>query len=233
MRALLAQLAAAKKAMDTTSKTPQEPRAADRLLEALSTLAALLDRTINEVKSLDSDFQSRILQAVHETELSLQSQAAQHLDAAVNETRAKCEEELKNRMAKISGEWEAERDRLNSEISRLTQAVASWETERGRLTAELAQLARVQAATQIEAEKAFAAAKAATANIARPGSTTSDLDLLSKEMERVQGVIKEITALIEDPATELSAVIRKNVERAELESYLKGLRFAVNGAARK
>src|SRR6266852_1807150 len=77
--------------MDTTSKTPQEARAADRVVEALSTLAALLDRAINEVKSLDSDFQDRLLQAVHETEISLQSQAAHHLETAVTETHAKFE----------------------------------------------------------------------------------------------------------------------------------------------
>src|SRR5262245_51529076 len=33
---------------------------------------------------------------------------------------------------------------------------------------------------------------------------------------------------MEDPDTELSFVICKNAERAELESYLRGLRFAIN-----
>jgi hypothetical protein len=32
---------------------------------------------------------------------------------------------------------------------------------------------------------------------------------------------------MEDPDIELSTVVRKNVERAELESYLKGIRFAL------
>ncbi|MBI2149736.1 MAG: hypothetical protein HYU27_03915 [Acidobacteria bacterium] len=69
--------------METTTKPAREARATDRVLEALSTLAALLDRSIKEVQALDSDFQNRLLQAVHETESSLQSQAAQHLDAAL------------------------------------------------------------------------------------------------------------------------------------------------------
>ena len=219
--------------MDTTSKAPQGPRATERVVEALATLAALLDRAINEVKTLDSDFQERLLQAVHETEVSLQSQAAHHVDAAVEETRSKLETQVKTKIEEMAREWEVERTRLNNEITRLTQAAAQWETERTRLTTELEDLARVQAATQAEAEKAFAAAKAAAVSISKPGASSADQDAIMKEMEQVDLLIKQITALIEDPSTELAAVIRKNVERAELESYLKGLRFVLNGAARK
>jgi hypothetical protein len=32
--------------------------------------------------------------------------------------------------------------------------------------------------------------------------------------------------LIDDPASALSTVMRKNVEKTELESYLRGIRFA-------
>ena len=216
--------------MDPATKTPQGARATDRVIEALSTLAALLDKTINEVKTLDSDVQNRILQAVRDTESSLQSQAAQHLESALAETRAKFEEQFKAKLTEISADWEAERTRLNNEVTRLTQAGAQWETERARLSAEVERLARVQAATQAEAEKAFAAAKAAINSVPKSGTPLANTEALTAEMERVQGLIKEISALIEDPATELSTVIRKNVERAELESYLKGIRFALNGS---
>jgi chromosome segregation ATPase len=218
--------------MEKATTTPPGARATDRVVEALVTLSALLDKTINEVKSLDSDFQNRLLQAVHETEASLQSQAAQHVETALAETRAKFEEQFKNQIAAISAEWEAERTRLNGEVTRLSQSAAQWETERARLTGELEHLARVQAATLAEAEKAMAAAKAA-ASAVKPVGAITNLEGLNQEMQRVEGLIKEISKLIEDPATELSAVIRKNVERAELESYLKGIRFALNGAAKK
>jgi len=112
--------------MDTTTTTPQGARATDRVVEALVTLAALLDRTINEVKSLDADFQKRLLQAVHETEASLQTQAAQHIETALAETRAKFEEQLKDRLAEISAQWETERGRLNGEVNRFTQAATQW-----------------------------------------------------------------------------------------------------------
>jgi predicted nuclease with TOPRIM domain len=192
----------------------------------------LLGRAINEVKSLDSDFETRLLQAVHETEASVQSQAAQHLETALTETRSRFEEQFKNNLAAISAEWEAERTRLNNELNRLTQAAAQWETERARLSGEMERLARMQAATQAEAERAIAAAKAAAHSAVRPLTATQNTEALTQEVARVDGLIKEISALIEDPATELSTVIRKNVERAELESYLKGIQFALNGSAR-
>lgn len=127
----------------------------------------------------------------------------------------------------MSAEWEAERTRLNGEINKITQSAVKWEGERSRLNGELERLARVQAATQIEAEKAIAAMKAASS--AKSSHSVAGTDSLKKEIQRVEGLVKQISELIEDPATELSTVIRKNVERAELESYLKGIRFAANG----
>src|SRR5438552_179532 len=52
-------------------------------------------------------------------------------------------------------------------------------------------------------------------------------DALHAEVGRIEGLIEGISRAIEDPDTELSVVIRKNAERAELESYLRGVRFAI------
>ena len=41
--------------------------------------------------------------------------------------------------------------------------------------------------------------------------------------------MQELSTLIDDPATELAIVIRKTVERAQLDFYLKGLRFSSTG----
>jgi hypothetical protein len=51
------------------------------------------------------------------------------------------------------------------------------------------------------------------------------MEAINAEVSRVQALIQGISKLIEDPNTELSVVIRKNAERAELESYLRGVRF--------
>jgi chromosome segregation ATPase len=210
--------------MDTATKAPQEARATDRVLEALSTLAALLDRTIKEVHSVDVEFQRRIDTAIHETGAALQTQAAEQLEQQLSATRTKLEEKFQNRVKELSGEWEVERERLTGELARGTQTAAHWESERARLNGEIERLARVQAATQIEAEKAIAAMKQASAE---KKAHRAENESIEREIARVEQAIKDVSALIEDPATELSAVIRKNVERAELESYLRGIRFAL------
>jgi Tfp pilus assembly protein PilP len=216
-----------------TSKTLQIPRGTDRVLEALSTLAALLDRTINEVKGLDSDFQNRLTQSVREAEASFQSLAAQNLEVALADARAKLEEEFRTRIAELSTQWDDERGRLNSELSKTSQTIVQWETERSRLMGELERMSRVQAATQAEAEKAIMAMKAASAAAKNSKGISINGEVLNTEIERVEGLVKQISSVIEDPAAELSTVIRKNVERAELESYLRGIRFALNGTTPK
>jgi chromosome segregation ATPase len=213
--------------MEAATKMPQAPHATDRVLEALSTLAALLDRTINEVKGVEPDFQSRLLQAVHEAEETTQRQAAHRLETALTETRGKLEQQFSSRIAELTGRWEEERNRLHAELSKMSQNSAQWETERARLNGELERLARVQAATQAEAEKAVLAMRAASAAAKNAKTTSVDRDALNAEVQRVEVLIKEISELIENPTSELSTVIRKNVERAELESYIKGIRFAL------
>jgi chromosome segregation ATPase len=227
MPVLFAHLEDLKTKMEAATKMPQTQHATDRVLEALSTLAALLDRTINEVKGVEPDFQNRLLQAVHETKESTQRQAAHHHENALTEARSKLEQQFASRIAELSAQWEEERNRLNGELSKMSQGAAQWETERARLSGELERLARVQAATQAEAEKAVLAMRAAS-NAAKNAKTTSvDRDTLNAEILRVEVLIKEISDLIENPTSELSTVIRKNVERAELESYIKGIRFAL------
>jgi hypothetical protein len=215
-------------------ETKKEPvaRSTDRVLEALSTLAALLDRSINEVKLLDTDFQSRLGQALQEKEAS--AQTAQRLETELSDTTAKLEGQFGKRIEELSNEWQEERNRLSAELSKSSQATVHWEAERARLMGELERMSRVQAATQAEAEKAIMAMKAATSAAKNAkGGVGVNSEALNGEIGRVEGLIKEISALIEDPAAELSVVIRKNVERAEMESYLKGIRYVLNGAASK
>jgi DNA repair exonuclease SbcCD ATPase subunit len=54
-----------------------------------------------------------------------------------------------------------------------------------------------------------------------------DSDVVDAEVERIQDMIAGIARLIDDPETELSTVIRKNVERAELDAYLRGILFSL------
>ena len=52
-------------------------------------------------------------------------------------------------------------------------------------------------------------------------------EMIDAEVARVQEMIITIAHLIDNPETELSTVIRKNVERAELDAYLKGILFSL------
>ena len=55
-------------------------------------------------------------------------------------------------------------------------------------------------------------------------------DVIAAEVAKVEAKIQQIISLIDDPETELSTVIRKNVEKAELDAYLKGILFSLGGS---
>jgi hypothetical protein len=54
-----------------------------------------------------------------------------------------------------------------------------------------------------------------------------DPHAIDSEVSRIQDMIAGIAKLIDNPETELSTVIRKNVERAELDAYLRGILFSL------
>jgi hypothetical protein len=60
----------------------------------------------------------------------------------------------------------------------------------------------------------------------RENPRNGNADSISAEVARVQTMILELGKRIEDPSTDLSTVIRKNVERAELNAYLKGIQYS-------
>jgi SMC interacting uncharacterized protein involved in chromosome segregation len=57
------------------------------------------------------------------------------------------------------------------------------------------------------------------------------LEAVQNEMVKVttqlEGVAREIAAMLDDPSIELSKVMRKRSEQAELKAYLGGLRFSI------
>ena len=211
--------------METVTNPQQVTRPAAKVMEALATLAGLLDRTINEVKSLDGDFQTRLMQAVHDTEASLQAQTEQHIERARQEVQeqltGKFQNDLQSALDGLKAEFEIERERFNKELLHAVEAASQLESERARLIAEV-EKARDEANTaKASAAQAPAAASAASAS---PAS-------IQEEITRAETRLQEILRIIDDPATELSTVIRKNVEKSEVEAYLRGIRFAVNGKA--
>jgi hypothetical protein len=201
--------------------TKPAPSSADRVLEALATLSGLLERTMNEVKSLDGDYQGRLLRAVQESEESLQSQVTVQIEKAVAEItaslKARFESEQKAALENLRSEYETELARVNQELTRTSEAVAILEMERSRIAEELDR-AQQEAKYAAEAASKVAAAPAA-------GGSAISAAAVEAELAAGQAKLRGIMDVIEDPATELSVVIRKNVERSDLEAYLRGIRF--------
>src|SRR5262245_12954750 len=57
--------------------------------------------------------------------------------------------------------------------------------------------------------------------------------LLRRELERVEVLIRDISTVINDPDAALPVFIQKDVERSELESYVRGIRFGLQGGHSK
>jgi len=86
----------------------------------------------------------------------------------------------------------------------------------------------VKEQASLEISKLRAAADAASAAAAKAAKAPTPSQSAKDELARVQAKLAEVTAIIDDPMTELSVVIRKNVEKLELEAYLKGLRYTAD-----
>ena len=111
---------------------------------------------------------------------------------------------------------ETELDRLREDLDHAVVVAAQLERERSVLISENE---RIREAAQAEIEHAR--------SLATPSGPEPAPSAIALEIESVETKLKEITARIDDPTTDLAAVIRMNVERSGLESYLKGIRFAL------
>lgn len=209
-------------------------------MQALATLAALLERTINEVNNLDGEYQSQIKESVRKVEEELQSKHAQSIEVVrkevLDELTRRSQGELQTALQmlrsdfqaereRLKSEFETERERLNNELAVAGNSASELQVERSRLSAEL-QRVKEHAAAEVERVRSEASA-AAQAVSAKPA--VSEVSMPNEEIASAEKRLAEVTRLVEDPATELSVVIRKNVEKLELEAYLKGLRYLAQG----
>jgi len=132
--------------METLTKPGLQ--AMDRLRQTFAAQARMLDQTMNEMQSLESEIQERVLRAMQETEENCDRQAEGRLKAAVEEaeenTRILVTEELQDRFKQQSTaelesakqEWFSERGLLTDEIDRLKRRAADLEIERTKLVAD-------------------------------------------------------------------------------------------------
>ena len=84
-------------------------------MEALATLAALLDRTINEVRTMESELQLRVLEAVQKKEESLQAETEAYVTAVRQELTRRSQSQLTAALEIARSGFQTERERLWTE----------------------------------------------------------------------------------------------------------------------
>jgi DNA repair exonuclease SbcCD ATPase subunit len=132
--------------------------------------------------------------------------------------------------------WEAERRRYEQQLQRMSDT-------RDRVSNEVVDQLRkqyeqklqdsinqkTQLAQELQTASSLLEAERARLSAAQTGGGGGGLDTeaIAAEVSKVETQISQIIAIIDDPETELSTVIRKNVEKAELDAYLRGILFSV------
>jgi hypothetical protein len=219
------------------AKYPSAPRSTDRIMEALATLAALLDRTMNEVRTMESELQLRVLEAVQKKEESLQAETEAYVKAVRQEVHEELTQRSQSQLTaaleiaqsgfqtereRLRTEFDTEKELLGKELQLATGAASELQADRLRLMADLQ---RIREEANVEIDRVREEARIAAAAAVSSSAPAQPVD----EIARTERKLAELISLIEDPMTELSVVIRKNVEKLELEAYLMGLRYAVSG----
>jgi chromosome segregation ATPase len=138
--------------------------------------------------------------------------------------------------------WDSERRQLDSQIERLESQIHRVSESRDHVSDEIVNQLRTQyeqrlqeaiqqktqLTEQLQSASFLLEAERARLSAAQTGGGSGlDKDTIAAEVSRVEALISEIVTVIDNPETELSVIIRKNVEKAELDAYLKGILFAL------
>jgi hypothetical protein len=200
-------------------KAAVEQQGADRLKSVMEE-AQLNARELERLREATGSWEAEreVLQAESERARQMVEQVKREHDLALAETDEAASIALERQIAgavervraELTAQFEADRATLVAERNRAQQRLADVAAE---YETKLAELLKQQAATP---------------EAPRPQSV--EMETVQAEITRVDGMIHAISQIVENPETEISVVIRKNVERAELVSYLRGLRFRIAGA---
>jgi hypothetical protein len=197
-----------------------EQQGAERLKSALEQ-AQLSARELERMREAASvwEAEKEVLQAESDRARQMAEEIRREHDVALAETDEAASIALERQ---IAGSVE----RVRAELT------AQFEADRATLVAERnrAQQRMADVAAEYEAKLAETLKQQAAAAPEPPRAQSVELQTVLAEITRVENAIHAISQIVENPESELSVVIRKNVERAELESYLRGLRFRLTSA---
>ena len=182
-----------------------------------------LESKLGDAAAHRSDAEIRLREAAERFALAEESisslrQETNRANAGRTELEAKLKEVTKSRaeLEERSNQTEAARSQLEAQLRVDRDRCFLLEQEVQKLEAELR-------------AKAASAAAAPWQEITAPGhgsGLTTDSSKILEEVARSEVRLAEVLKLIDDPASALSTVMRKNVEKTEIEAYLRGIRFA-------
>jgi chromosome segregation ATPase len=177
---------------------------------------------LSHAEQLVSEYEQ--LAAEREQTNKLLSEAVDKNRQTLSETQKTASETAKRELEKLREAWDSERSKFTSECSSAIAERDRFKQELDRATAAAAQVERQREQLQKDLDEAMEVMNEVT----WPNATGDgmNIDLIREETARVEQSLQAIIKAIEDPNAELSFVVRKNVERAQLDSYLQGLRFA-------
>ncbi len=185
---------------------------------------AAATRQWNAERDLLHNHVAQLQQSVVQTKSEIRSKRETDL---LQEAGLKLEESTKERerlqaeVQKLQRALSETRDQVNAEV--VDQLRRQYDARMQEMTQQKTQIAQeLQAATELLATERSRFSKEVS-----QGGGALDSSAIADEVARIEEMILKIGALIDDPATELSMVIRKNVEKAELDAYLKGILFSL------
>jgi DNA repair exonuclease SbcCD ATPase subunit len=187
----------------TTRELQQLQETASSAPEATAGLSA------EAIEQLRREYEAKIADLTREKEqlqkqLSNATKEVESLQRALSDTREQVNSEV---MQQLRQQYDS---KIQDMIQQKTNLAKELEAATSMLQNERARFATEMTHSQPQAEVAA--------------------DGLESEVKRIEEMIHDIVALIEDPSTELATIIRKNVEKAELNAYLKGILFSMGRA---
>jgi hypothetical protein len=186
-----------------------------------------------------NDHAAQLQQAFMQAEAKIKGlEAATHAPNASDEKVQELKRDkdgLQRQMQEAQTAWEAERRQLEQQLQRMSETrdrVSNDVVDQLRKQYEQklqdAIRQKSQLATELQSASALLETER-TRHVAAQAAGKSGLDTsaLTAEVSRVETMLTEVIAVIDNPDTELATVIRKNVEKAELDAYLKGILFSL------
>ena len=202
----------------------------------------LLGRFDAEIEQLKGEFEGRRLKIIASTVEAEEIRFAQAMSEAKEQYNRR-EQELQVAASQwfqnASNEWDEERKSLEMQISKVEQELARVnEAARIRtplskeLEAKLTEVTQEKAKLEEEFQEASARWEEERQHLEHrseqaPGGKHDVPNVVRAEITRIESTLLDITRKMEDPSTDLATEIRLNRERADLEAYLKGLRYSV------